>query len=90
MKTLISKKSATKIIISGAILVGIGFVGSIINFLSVYGKASKITSCPKTSDCGLSSNLLISHIGIVVLYVGLASVTLGIAALIIANSKHGK
>lgn len=80
MKALISRKFSTKILISGIALTAIGFVSLMINAFNAYSKAYEITSCPRTSSCGLSSNLLVAHIGIVVFWIGLALTIIGAIA----------
>jgi hypothetical protein len=72
----------------GAILVAVGFVGLMINLYDIYSKAGKTLSCPSSSNCGLSADLLISHIGTAFLFLGLALLIVGAIAL--ATQKNHK
>ena len=89
MKALKSKKVGIRTIIAGAALTASGYVALTLNAFNVYGKVGTITSCPRTSNCGLSSNLLIANIGIVAFFAGLVFIVFGVVVLIV-SLRHSK
>jgi len=85
---ILSRSASKKLVIVGAIIVILGFAGLMVNLFSVYGKASNTFSCPATSNCGLSSNILLNRIGTAAYLVGFVLMVSGGAMLVVGRKHH--
>jgi hypothetical protein len=83
--SLLPKNFSLRIIFYGVIFTILSFIVTTLDTINIYGKAGAISSCPKTSDCGLKTNLVVSYIGIGILCIGLALIVIGI--LLVLKSK---
>jgi len=66
---------------------GIAVVGFVVQLLDAFDVADKVVPCLNSSNCNLSNNLLIVHIGSYVYRVGIAMTIVGLLILIIIKQR---
>jgi TM2 domain-containing membrane protein YozV len=88
MKRMINNRSGIRAVITGLVLLAVGYIVSLIDVFNVYGKADATSPCWHAPDsCSLASNLLVAHIGEAITYTGYGAVGVGVIVLIISSRR---